>query len=393
MRRVTVVLVVALAPLLGGCGAADDETDDHFAEIIRLAIGTDEQSGDIDDFWREEFARLGVQYRSPSGFYPYDPDDPPDLECDIENWARNAFYCRRDETISWDEEWLRDGVFVFSETVDMVPLTILAHEWGHHVQNMLGVAPVSVQRELQADCFAALYIDYADRGAGKIALEPGDVGEAMAGLFAVGDNEFHEGNWFEPGIHGDGPARRLAFARGYITADIDYCRAYDEYELADPVTIGGYSLSLAPGMRYEREITSGGPRGIELTGQGLTMQVASGETVAGTAADELPAVAEAWFGASETTPVGGVEVFDAVPAGVSAANQRYEQRYTTQDGTVVTVHGALFLLVNASGETILFDVFRDGPAPADNAQWEEIGDLLFSSVFGLADFGLERSVR
>jgi predicted metalloprotease len=383
------LVAIALALLPAGCGEekdpANEKPTDRYQQIIDLAVGTDGKSGDIDDFWRRQFAELDKRYESPRGFHPYVPAKPPEIACDPGDWSGNAFYCPDDKTISWDRAWLRDGIFN-SSLIDMAPLAVLSHEWGHHIQSLLGSGALSVQSELQADCYAGLYFDYAENSR-KVNLKGGDVGEGAFTLFAGGDSDFHQGNWFEEGVHGDGPARRLAFARGWITADIDFCRAYDRYELQEPRQFGDSTLTLPPGESGTRELENGG---VELQWDELTLQVQQGPTVTGDALEAFPDFAKSWFGNTAVTPVGDPERFDPVPAGTraagtSAALQRYEQTLTDESGQR-TVHGALLLFVQKSGSSIAFDVFTEGPAPNDNAEWEKIGDLLFSSVFGLSDF-------
>jgi predicted metalloprotease len=381
LRRRSVLLAVLIA-LIAGCGGddgggnsdADGTTEpDHYAEIVELA------KADIDEFWSGE---LGAQYQSPTAFHPYDPARPPEIACDPSNWEGNAFYCPPDSTISWDETWLRDGVVTFSEIQDMVPLTILAHEWGHHIQNLVGSGALDVQQELQADCYAGLYVDYADSRSTRITLEPGDVSEAMAALFTIADDEFHQGNWYAEGAHGDGPARRLAYARGWITADRSFCTDYDNYELREPATVGTFTLSLPPNSTVETS-----DRGIvSIESHDLTLQV-QGRELTGMAAEAMPTYAREWFGEdAQWETIGAAEDFGAVPAGMTAATQRYQQLFTDEEGVEQTVHGALFLLVDGSGNAVGFDVWRGGPAPADNAEWEELGDFLYSSVFGLSAF-------
>jgi uncharacterized protein len=120
-----------------------------------------------------------------------------------------AMYCGSDMTIYVDLAWF---VFFEEEIGDFAWITIVAHEFGHHVQFLSGVMPgPGPGFELQADCLAGSYArDAETRG----LLDPGDVTEAVAISAISGD-----ASWLpqdEYGAHGSGDERVAAFMRGYL---------------------------------------------------------------------------------------------------------------------------------------------------------------------------------
>lgn len=117
-------------------------------------------------------------------------------------------YCGLDATVYLDEPFLEGQLRRFG---DFAPAMIVAHEVGHHTQNLLGLLNVpSIQKELQADCLAGAWS--ASAGARGL-LEPGDFQEAAASLFSVGDPLGTP--WFAPGAHGSPQQRQQAFLVGF----------------------------------------------------------------------------------------------------------------------------------------------------------------------------------
>ena len=113
---------------------------------------------------------------------------------------------------------------------DYAVATVIAHEWGHHVQNIHGytdaaalemhndpdLAPmITRQKELQADCFAGLFTRYA-HDAGWITIR--DLEEAKEAMFRAGDDHFNS-----PGHHGTPEQRREYFMRGYVHYSFRHC--------------------------------------------------------------------------------------------------------------------------------------------------------------------------
>jgi hypothetical protein len=353
----------------------------HFFELVNVAVGTTGAPGDLDTFWRQEFPQVSstVAYESPRRFYPYGPAAPPTTACPQPpaSWAGNAFYCGADMSLAWDEQWLRAGLGNFTRTHDMVPVTILAHEWGHHIQRLAGRPATSLQRELQADCYAGLYLDYASGSSTRLRLERGDVRESMLTFFQIGDDSFKATEWFAPGVHGRPIDRETAAARGFISADPRMCLTYANFEPRDDLVLGPYVLPLLPDTSIESVGDYVTLRSPQFRAQVMWLP----NLPAYSAAAQLPDVLQARWDPSVVSLVGGVEPFQ-MPRGGTAAVQRYEQVLgVTTPGPMV--HGAVFLHVRSSGGGYLFDVFAPGPAPATTAAWKELGNYLFTSLWSL----------
>ncbi len=121
---------------------------------------------------------------------------------------------------------------------------MIAHEVGHHVQNLLGILPqvheaqagmdqasanaLSVRVELQADCLAGVWANHADRSRGVI--EAGDVEEALGAAASVGDDRIMRaaGRRASPEsfTHGSSEQRVEWFSRGLQSGDVDSCNTF-----------------------------------------------------------------------------------------------------------------------------------------------------------------------
>lgn len=187
------------------------------AQISRFVEPTMQQSGtisavdvavdDLDTFWRTVFGGAGRAYIAPGVVAVGSIVDSPCGTRTPENSP--AGYCRIDGTIYYTN-WF----FTAQETQfgNYAWVNILAHEWGHHVQNSFGLAPQSDNTfELQSDCLAGAYArDAATRG----LLDPGDVTEAVMVSAEFGDDPLWPQD--RPGAHGTNDERIAAFMRGYL---------------------------------------------------------------------------------------------------------------------------------------------------------------------------------
>jgi predicted metalloprotease len=162
-------------------------------------------TADLDAFWAAAFADAGIPYSSPSVVALSGPVDTPCGPIDPA-WGPGA-YCTADETIYYSVGWFDQ----FAATGNGVAgVTVLAHEWGHHVQLQLGVGwTPSSAYELQADCLAGAYAQDAEaRG----LLPAGALAEAIRLAALSGDLPWLPNDAPE---HGSGAERALAFMRGY----------------------------------------------------------------------------------------------------------------------------------------------------------------------------------
>jgi hypothetical protein len=154
------------------------------------------------------------------------------------------FYCPADKFVYFDLDFLTQLQQQFGATGDLAAQYIVAHEYGHHVQNLTGVSDqvrqaqaaqpdranaYSVALELQADCFAGAWARSAeDRG----LLEPGDLEEALNAAAAVGDDRIQQQTTGridrESWTHGSSEQRVQWFRRGFDTGDPQQCNTFEE---------------------------------------------------------------------------------------------------------------------------------------------------------------------
>jgi predicted metalloprotease len=118
------------------------------------------------------------------------------------------FYCGADQVVYLDTPFMEDQI---GRIGDFAGATIIAHEIGHHVQNLRGLfGTLSIQIELQADCMAGAW---AGSAGARGLLEAGDFQEAARALFEAGDAAGTP--WFAPSAHGTPLQRQQSFVRGF----------------------------------------------------------------------------------------------------------------------------------------------------------------------------------
>lgn len=145
------------------------------------------------------------------------------------------------------------------------PTAIVAHEWGHHVQRLLGRPDTSIGSELQADCMAGMFL-VSIEGTGPdgrtYVLAGSSLDEAVRTFFSLGDSDYSRSQWFDSDVHGTPQQRFLAFATGYTTGagaigevidvanGLDWCLDYDRFEPGVALAAGPYGLLLPPGRPH-----------------------------------------------------------------------------------------------------------------------------------------------
>jgi predicted metalloprotease len=197
---------------------------------------------DTEDTWREMFRRMNREYREPKLVLF---TGAVQSACGMAGSAVGPFYCPRDEKIYLDLDFFRALGDRFGAPGDFAQAYVIAHEVGHHVQNVLGLArigelgaadrgnAVSVRRELQADCFAGIWAHHADRS--RHILESGDLEEGLGAAAAVGDDRLQRQG---PGriapesfTHGTSAQRVRWFKRGFTSGDVAQCDTFRASEL------------------------------------------------------------------------------------------------------------------------------------------------------------------
>jgi hypothetical protein len=202
------ILLLALAPGFGPVVSAQStpEPQRYGRDDQGYASQFSEVLTQLDTFWLGNFAETGATYRSPSVIPLEDfvitgcgPAGPEDF----------AHYCRPDEAIYYSPVTLANHA---RRIGDFAPIVVIAHEWGHHVQRLIGLTPEPGNAfELQADCLAGAYASEAGQ---QGLLDPGDVTEAVASSADAGDPLGLPQD--APGAHGINDDRVIAFMRGYL---------------------------------------------------------------------------------------------------------------------------------------------------------------------------------
>lgn len=211
--------------------------DDTQAKFVAKVLASTE------DTWGEIFQQSGKQYTPPklvlfSGSTP--------TSCGTGQAAMGPFYCPGDQKVYIDLSFYQEMKTRFNAPGDFAQAYVVAHEIGHHVQNLLGTSAkvqqareharnevesneYSVSLELQADCYAGVWAKHAD--AKKKFLEQGDIEEALAAASAIGDDalqkqaqgyavpdSFTHGtsqqriHWFNQGIEKGNPSKCDTFS-------------------------------------------------------------------------------------------------------------------------------------------------------------------------------------
>jgi predicted metalloprotease len=154
------------------------------------------------------------------------------------------FYCPADQSAYIDLSFYDDMKQRFQAPGDFAQAYVIAHEIGHHVQNLLGVSAavrrqqqglgqaaanrLSVRLELQADCLAGIWANRADKARG--ILEAGDIDEALNAASAIGDDRLQmqgRGNVVpESFTHGTSEQRSYWFRVGLSSGDPDSCDTF-----------------------------------------------------------------------------------------------------------------------------------------------------------------------
>jgi predicted metalloprotease len=231
---------VATAPQQPAVEKKAPAREDQMADFIAAVLGSTE------DTWTEIFARGGKQYRKPvlvlfSGAV--------NSACGFAQAAVGPFYCPVDNKLYIDLAFYRDLQDKFRAPGDFAQAYVIAHEVGHHVQNLLGIAEqvrraqsragerqgaaLQVRMELQADCLAGIWAATANRN--KRILEPGDIEEGMRAAAAVGDDRIQMASrgYVSPEsfTHGSSEQRMRWFKRGLEAGDIKACDTFAAQQL------------------------------------------------------------------------------------------------------------------------------------------------------------------
>ena len=184
-------------------------------------------STDIQNQWEALFKESGEQYqRTKVATF----DEGVSTACGGASSATGPFYCPRDSTVYIDLSFFRELAQRFSAAGDFAQAYVIAHEFGHHVQNILGINEKvqsredGIKLELQADCLAGVW-GYTAQQRGL--LEPGDVDEALNAATQIGDDRIQERTQGrvdpESWTHGSSADRQKWFEVGFEKGDPAAC--------------------------------------------------------------------------------------------------------------------------------------------------------------------------
>ncbi len=201
---------------------------------------------DTEDAWHAIFQQLGREYQEPKlVLFSHQTR----TGCGFASSASGPFYCPEDRRVYIDLSFYRELEKRFGAPGDFAEAYVIAHEVGHHVQNLLGISDrlqqargrvsqeefnqLSVRLELQADFFAGVWAHYADRA--KHIVESGDIDEALRAASAVGDDNLQRQTrgYVVPDsfTHGSSAQRVRWFRKGYETGDINQGDTFGATEL------------------------------------------------------------------------------------------------------------------------------------------------------------------
>lgn len=247
---IILVAVVVLPQILGGGGSSGQPStglvaEDSGGEVDCVSDIEQVVCGAVDDvslYWEDQYPQSfqGAFSGSDTVFF----SGATQTGCGGASSSTGPFYCPADQLVYFDLDFLQQLQDQFGATGDLAAQYIVAHEYGHHVQNITGIegrvreaqagAPdavneFSVALELQADCFAGAWIrSVADRG---LLDDPNEIVEALDAAEAVGDDRIMESSGMEVDpdsfTHGTAEQRRMWLERGYDTADPEACLTFD----------------------------------------------------------------------------------------------------------------------------------------------------------------------
>ena len=197
-----------------------DQTDDWLSAVLF----------DTEQVWGELFQRGGLDYPEPtlvrfSGVV--------NSGCGTADARTGPFYCPADQRLYIDPSFFQE-LARMGAPGDFAAAYVIAHEIGHHVQNLEGTLgrsrdnATSVATELQADCYAGIWAHYAE--AERDVLEDGEIDEGLAAAAAVGDDRLQEAAGVEVQpesfSHGSSADRAAWFRRGFTSGDVGQCDTF-----------------------------------------------------------------------------------------------------------------------------------------------------------------------
>ncbi|MDZ4374847.1 MAG: neutral zinc metallopeptidase [Phenylobacterium sp.] len=212
-------------------GSPEDEAG-RFVDVV---------SGNVDAVWTQMFRQAGQTYEPPTSIVLY--EQATGTGCGTGQAAMGPFYCPADRKVYLDLSFWQELETKFGAGGEAARAYVIAHEIGHHVQTLTGASERSrrlgargaesgaVRLELQADCYAGVWVAHAAAvSGGKIVLEPRDIEDGLRAAAAVGDDTLQKRSQGQvvpdAFTHGSSEQRMRWFRRGAETGDPDACDTF-----------------------------------------------------------------------------------------------------------------------------------------------------------------------
>lgn len=196
---------------------------------------------DTEDTWHSLFQQMGATYREPTLVLF---SGAVESACGFAQAAVGPFYCSLDQKVYIDLSFFEDLANRFKAPGDFAQAYVVAHEIGHHVQNLLGISEkvqearsrmgevqsnqLSVRQELQADCLAGIWAHHADKA--RQILERGDIEEALNAATSIGDDRLQRQarGYVTPDsfTHGSSAQRVRWFRKGFESGQLRDCDTF-----------------------------------------------------------------------------------------------------------------------------------------------------------------------
>ncbi len=229
------------APVQQQAPAQRPPADDRMARFMSTVLA------DTEDVWKQVFTQGGATYREPR--LVLFRGSIATQGCGHGAAAMGPFYCPADQKVYIDLGFYETLKTRLGAPGDFAQAYVIAHEVGHHVQNLLGISQkmeqmrarvsptefnaLSVRLELQADCFAGVWAHHAHNA--RNILEQGDVEEAMNAAAKIGDDALQRASGGavvpESFTHGSSAQRQRWFATGLKTGSVKACDTFSARNL------------------------------------------------------------------------------------------------------------------------------------------------------------------
>jgi uncharacterized protein len=214
--------------------------NDQLSQFVSVVLA------DTEDTWHTVFRQMGRTYTDPKLVLF---SDSIRSACGSAQSAMGPFYCPADRKVYIDLSFYRDLKNLHQAPGDFAQAYVIAHEVGHHVQNLMGVSEkvqatqqrmsrtqanqLSVRQELQADCFAGVWANKAQ--AERQILDEGDIQEALNAASQIGDDRLQaQARGYvtpESFTHGSSTQRVHWFTQGFKNGSVSRCNTFADSEI------------------------------------------------------------------------------------------------------------------------------------------------------------------